>query len=118
MKPTQEIIDQFAQMAEGSFQSALIVGFEAETKYVFKDDPNQVAKLDALILQGGQPIGVIRLNKDGRRLNCSISVFEEWEGQDWINGYVDALGSEFVRGVAQEGGVKIGPVKRFRPGLN
>jgi len=100
MRTAQQLIDEFTEIAKGAFYATIIVAFKEETKFVEHNEPDQVAKLNALMRQDGQPIGFFCVSKTGKKIDCFIQVFREFAGQAGIEEYVHAIGNALVAQMA------------------
>lgn len=53
------------EASEHSTQTALVIGFDLECKMIFYDEPDRLDKLNAMVREGGIPLGLIKVAKIG-----------------------------------------------------
>ena len=70
---------------------AIAVGFESDTKFVFSSARFPLEELNALIREGGSPIGLLRFDNEVSGIQGSYRPFAEYADQPWVNGYLAGL---------------------------
>jgi hypothetical protein len=118
MRTTKDLIEELRSRAEGAFVAGIVVGFENKTEFVWANAPDALGDLNALVEHGGEPVALCRMDKAEGVVNYSLQPLEEYANQSWLNGYLDALGTTFVKLLAAQTGASIGDIKRVRPDLN
>jgi hypothetical protein len=92
MRSTVDLIGAFRRWARWVDKVALVVGFEAETKFVRNSDPDPLSKLDVLLKAGGRPVGMIGFVNDFWEADVWRSYWkplEEYAGQEWVKPYLE-----------------------------
>jgi hypothetical protein len=113
-RATADLIDELRECARKASQTALVVGFEAHTEFVWNDDDKPLEKLNDLVEQGGEPVGMIGFTLEKGKGKFHVRPLAEYAGEDWVKDYLLALVSQF-RALLPKKGVRLGPVKEIRP---
>src|SRR5690349_11600325 len=89
-----DLIEELKQHAEepGCVFSALIVGFEHSTEFVFSDRANPLDRLNAFIRQGGEPVGILSMFHEGcgKRV-VKAQLLAEYADESWAQQYLASL---------------------------
>ena len=86
-RTTKDLIDEMnGEKAKGFTLLAIIVGFENRTVFVFDSDPEPLRKLNELVKDGGEPIGLSGIRRIAKKVDFLIRPFTEYEGKDWVKG--------------------------------
>ena len=91
MRKTADLVKEMLDAAKGARLVAIAVGFTDETQFVFSTDLHPLEKLNGFITKGGSPIGLLRFVTAGSAVQGSYRPFEEYTGQEWVNGYLAGL---------------------------
>ena len=67
MRTTAEVIAELETEAERFTHVALAVGFENTTLFIMSGEDRKISKLNQMIEQGGEPIGLCRASTDPLR---------------------------------------------------
>lgn len=118
MRTTIELIEELHAKATGAFVAVMVVGFENKTEFVWANSTSALDDLNGLVGKGGQPIGVRRLDKTEGAMNCTIEPFKEYAHESWVRGYLDSLGTSFMKLLEAQFGGKAGYIERNRSDLN
>jgi len=94
MRSAEDLMWAFRRWSRWVDKAALVVGFEAETKFVRDSDPDPLWKLDALVKRGGRPVGMIGFTNDFYEADVWRSHYrplEEYAGEEWAKPYLEML---------------------------
>lgn len=114
-RSTIDLINEMErEAAEHDFDVlGIAVGFDDDTKFVFASDNDRLEKLNELVRNGGEPIGLLGfLPSESRGTAAFYSrPFEEYADQEWVRGYLNQL-IERLRRALQQMGIPILPVPK------
>jgi hypothetical protein len=82
------------------------VGFEKNAKFIFADDANRIAKLNAALGQGGQAIGLIGIKRLGRGHAVLSRVYPEYKDEQWAQEFLDKLSNSWGQKLKHARGTK------------
>src|SRR5262245_62055990 len=66
MRTTKDLIRELHDEADGAAFTALIIGFENTTLFVYANDEDPLSSLNRMIERGGEPVGLMRFSKTGK----------------------------------------------------
>ena len=98
-RSTKDLIEELKAESEGAFVTQLVIGFKESTEYVASNDPEALATLNALIKEGGEPVGMLRILK-GRVSEGKVTVtfkirpLAEYENDEHIKNYLTQLAND------------------------
>ena len=118
MRTTKELIEELRAKATGAFAAGIVVGFEKRTEFVWANSANLLGDLNTLVTIGGLPIAVFRVDKSKGEMNCTIEPLKEHAHESWVRGYLDSLGTSFMKLLEAQFGGKAGYTERNRSDLN
>lgn len=118
MRTTKELIEELHAKAAGAFAAVIVVGFEKTTEFVWANSTSPLDDLNGLVGKGGLPIAVFRVDKSKGEMNCTIEPFKEHAHESWVRGYLDSLGTSFMKLLEAQFGGKTGYIERNRSDLN
>jgi hypothetical protein len=108
MRTTKDLIDELRESAKGSLITAILVGYEKETKYVYHNSPNVLNDLNTLIEAGGEPIAICRTIKKGNtKLHCDVWPLKEYANEEWVYSYIEKWGTIWIKTAQKELGASI-----------
>ena len=64
MRTTTELIAELQAVGQQR-RALLVVAFKTETKLVYSDHPNALNAVNAMVIQGGMPLGFVQLDGNG-----------------------------------------------------
>jgi hypothetical protein len=96
-RTTVDLIDELDIEAANFTKAALVVGFEHTTLYVFSTDENRLSRLDELIRNGGEPIGLFGIDLSHGLLSIHCRTLDEYADTSWAERYLDALLDNFKK---------------------
>jgi hypothetical protein len=67
------------------------VGFEETTTYVFSTDADRLDRLDELVRNGGEPIGLFGIDMHHGLLTVHHRTLDEYATESWAERYLEAL---------------------------
>ena|ERR1700730_6641635 len=92
MRSTRELIDALdEEPAESGAVVALVVAFKKFTKFVFTGHSNKLEKLNGLVREGGEPVGIIVITAKGKEGNVRVCALPEYEGDREIQNFLATL---------------------------
>jgi hypothetical protein len=91
MRKSSDLIVELRNEAKKGWLIAIAVGFENETKFVFSSARYPLEELNNLIKRGGSPIGLLRFDKEGTKIQGLYRPFEEYGSEEWVNEYLAGL---------------------------
>lgn len=91
MRSTRDLIRELETESEKFTRTALVVGFENRTEFVWANEENKLSNLNSFVKDGGEPVGLA-----GITINDGSAVFysrplEEFKAESWVNDYLEAL---------------------------
>lgn len=119
MRKTKELIAEARESAkefkEGAKVAAvfIVVGFESSTEFVDSDDAAAVGQLNALIKEGGEPVGTICCRSGDGHFQCGFKPFEEYKDEEWARSYLEHLSASFLKDM-----IASGKARPFNPDKN
>jgi hypothetical protein len=78
----QEYIDVLDERAKDMYACGIVVGFEEECKIVFSSDNHKLGKFMTMILDGGIPLGLIGVKKNGHHYKWGTIPFDFENNED------------------------------------
>jgi hypothetical protein len=92
MRSNKELVNELRTAPGSWMDTAIVVVFENQFKFVAEDHPDPTSRLNSLQEQGGLAIGLagVRPTTDTGRAFVA-QVFQEYEGQGWAHQYMDTL---------------------------
>jgi hypothetical protein len=97
MRTTTDLIRELEQVAARFNHTALVVGFENHTEFVFGHQDDKLSKLNECVGRGGEPIGMIAIAIDPvEHLATVFSRPLQVHAKDaWVEPYLQALIASF-----------------------
>ena len=91
-----DIIEEFEILIDDDLihekdMMALVVGFETETKFIFNNEPDKLAKLQTMVDAGGNPIGYMRIERSGKEMSIETKPLIEYAEEEQIKKYLEDL---------------------------
>ena len=99
MRTTKDLIDELEAEAPKFTRVALVVGFERTTEFVWwapPDDGDPLQKLNALIEEGGECVGLIGFTLGGRHGQVYARALADYGGGEWVGKYLASLTERFA----------------------
>jgi hypothetical protein len=90
-RSTLDLINELHNEAEGTLMTALVVGSESATTYVWASDHNALKTLNDAIERGGCPVGYISIGHNGQELNVGCWPLTEFAGNEEIEASLKEL---------------------------
>ena len=106
MRTTSELIGELEREAQSFSQIALVVGFQERAQFLWYSDGDKsekVDKLNHLIQEGGEPIGLVGVNIAGDIGSFYLRPLQEYETDETTLAYLKKLGSIVARALAAKG---------------
>jgi len=91
MRNSADLVNEMLKEAKGAVVVAIAVGFADDTRFIFSSQRQPLTELNKLISRGGSPIGLLRFDQDGTEIQGSYRPFEEYAGEEWVQGYLSGL---------------------------
>ena len=91
MRKTSDLVNEMRQQAKKAWLAAIVVGFETETKFVFSSDRTPLQNLNQLVKNGGSPLGLLRFEKEGTKVQGSYRAFSEYASEAWVPPFLAGL---------------------------
>jgi hypothetical protein len=103
MRTTLELIEELEREAKSFDQIALVVGVQEHTQFVWCSDGDKVDKLNKLIEQGGEPVGLVGV-RSARDVGCFyLRPLKEYEADETTLAYLKKLQTVTGRALAAKG---------------
>jgi hypothetical protein len=91
-RTTKDLIAEMDTEAQKfNFGVLLAVGFEASSVFIQSDDDERHTKLNEAVYAGGEPIGLIGINRDGDGLTVFSKLLTEHAGDEWACKYMEKV---------------------------
>jgi hypothetical protein len=98
--PAHYLDELFVEATEADF-AAIVVGYEAETRFVWSTSDDPAARLDALLRSGGKPVAILGADIVGNAFIYRLNPFPEYAEDAWTRQYLAAVG-ERVAGILEQ----------------
>jgi len=109
-RTTADLVAELQEAASDRARAALVVGFDYRTEFVWANDPDALHVLNAHVLNGGDPLGLVTGDHDGEgATNVRARPLAEYEGEEWVEKYLITILAE-VRRSAAASGLDTGPI--------
>jgi len=103
-RTTADLVAELKEAAADRSHAALVVGFDHRTEFVWADDPDALHVLNALVENGGDPLGLVTGYDDGEGATAvHARPLAEYEGEEWVEKYLITLLAEVRRSAAASG---------------
>jgi hypothetical protein len=89
--PAHYLDELLVEAREADF-AAIVVGYEAETRFVWSTSDDPAARLDALLRSGGKPVAILGADIVGNAFIYRLNPFPEYEDNTWARRYLAAVG--------------------------
>jgi hypothetical protein len=107
-RTTLELINELEETAAASGSAvAIVVAFENTSSFVFAGDANGLEKLNGLVIQGGEPVGLIATTLGRKEGTVQVRALAEHEGYVHIQEYLMTLAAAFGAQLEASGKGKI-----------
>ena len=96
--------------SEGSHYTkvALAVGFENTTRFIFSGADDNLTKLNAMMLEGGEPVGFLAYHSDGGgNITFKCRALEEYADAPWAHDYLEHLTHNSVDLLVRDHGARL-----------
>jgi len=109
-RTTADLVAELNEVAIDCSHAALVVGFDHRTEFVWASDPDALQLLNAHVLNGGDPLGLVTGHNDGDgATSVHARPLAEYERAEWVEKYLISLLAE-VRRSAIASGIDSGPI--------
>ena len=105
-RTTRDLIEELDRESKQFNLLALVVGFEKRTDLVYASDESSLEKLNGLVEAGGEPIGLIGATLDRNIGTIRTKALQEYQDQEWVQGYLDELAQTIGQGIIASGKAK------------
>ena len=106
-RSTMDLIAELElEAAEHNFSMlGVAVGFEERTEFVFSCDDDRLEKLNELVRNGGEPIGLVGFRESDLSGTAAFYCrpLAECANEEWVGGYLEALIEPMRRALHQMG---------------
>jgi hypothetical protein len=100
MRATNHLIRELQEEADGAAFTALIVGFENTTLFLYANNEDPLSALNRMIERGGEPFGLMRFMKKGKGAGeFKVRPLAEYAGDPHVERFLRTLLRDFVNGV-------------------
>jgi hypothetical protein len=99
-RTTKDLIEELMSESEGTFITALVVGFEAQTKFVFSNSQEPLKELNEMIEQGGEPVGLIYCTREDNTMTFLTRPLLEFANEKGVSDYLNST-IEIVRKIIE-----------------
>jgi hypothetical protein len=89
-RTTKELVEELMSESEGTFLTALVVGFEHQTKFVFSNSEEPLKELNEMVENGGEPFGLICCTQENNILTFLTRPLVEFEDKEGVSDYLNA----------------------------
>ena len=87
-----ECLRELRKQAGKAEFSALVIGFERETRFVWSSAVDAPGRLEKLLNAGGKAIGVFGANVVANAVVYYLEPFPPYDTQDWVRPYLAGVG--------------------------
>jgi hypothetical protein len=89
-RTTKEVVEELMSESEGSFLTALVVGFDNQIKFVFSNSEEPLKELNEMVENGGEPVGLICCTRENTILTFSTWPLAEFGNEEGVSDYLNA----------------------------
>ena len=89
--PADYLHELFGEARQADF-AAIVVGYEAETRFVWSSSEDPASRLDALLRSGGKPVAILGADIVGNAFIYRLNPFPEYEDNTSTRQYLAAVG--------------------------
>ena len=115
MRSSRDLIVELNSEAEQFTAVAIAVGFPQHTEFVFSGDEGSVTRLDELVRDGGDPVGLLRIVISEALLQVDARPFTEYADETWVEDYLQSIAHSLRNLLAGKGaGELLGTGREFR----
>jgi hypothetical protein len=87
-----ECLRELSKQAAKDEFTALVIGFEQETRFVWSGTLDAPLRLDTLLSAGGKPIGVLGANVVANAVVYRLEPLPPYDTQEWVPPYLAGVG--------------------------
>jgi hypothetical protein len=110
MRSAPELIAELEEAGSQFWLVQIVVGFENSTVFITASDANRLSLLQEAIDAGGQPIGMMAIDKSQGSLKILHTIYpENEEDAEWIEKYLENLDVSVARSFVDKYGGEITP---------
>lgn len=91
MRSSRDLIVELNSEAEHFTAVAIAVGFPYHTEFVFSGAEGSTARLEELLSEGGEPVGLLAILHSGGSLQVRSHPFAEYENEPWVQAYLQSI---------------------------
>lgn len=105
MRTTVELVREINETAAtGIYKTVvLVIGFEDHSKVIAAGDPKALSTLNAMITQGGTPVGIVAVESVGTGLKVKHRPLEEVKQEQWASDLLTAFCHSFIAQIEAAG---------------
>lgn len=89
-RTTKELVEELMSESEGTDITALVVGFEYHTKFVFSNSEEPLKELNGMVENDGEPVGFIFCTRKDNTLTFSSRPLTEFENEEGVSDFLNA----------------------------
>ena len=109
-RTTADLVAELREVATDNARAALVVGFDDRTEFVWANDPDALHLLNAHVMNGGDPLGLVTGADDGEgATRVRAHPLAEYEEDEWVEKYLISILAEMRRSAAASG-IETGPI--------
>lgn len=114
MNRSRDLIVELNSEAGHFTAVAIAVGFPHHTEFVFSGDKAAVARLEELVHDGGEPIGLLSILQRGDRVEIISRPFVEYANETWVEAYQHSVANSLRSLLSGKGGGELLGTGRIR----
>ena len=109
-RTTADLVAELREVATDTARAALVIGFDDRTEFVWSNDPDALLLLNAHVMNGGDPLGLVTGSDDGDgATSVRAHPLIEYQDDEWVEKYLISILAE-LRRTAAESGIETGPI--------
>lgn len=91
MRSSRDLIVELNSEAEHFTAVAVAVGFPYHTEFVFSGGEGSIARLDELIRDGGEPVGLLSILQSEDFVQVKARPLAEYANEIWVQAYLQSV---------------------------
>ena len=91
---SEDYVRELIQNSKETEFAALVIAFETQTRFVWRNSPDVAQRLHALMSEGGKPMAILGANVVGNAVVYSVQPFAQYAEDTAIRRYLEVVGDQ------------------------
>ena len=93
---TDEYLRELVEQSQQAEYAALVIAFEAQTRFIWRNSAQAASRLEAFLATGGKPMAVFGANVRGNAVVYWVQPFPPYAEDAAVRRYLEAVGEELM----------------------